>query len=283
MYRIVSKEELAPKIIKFTVKAPEIAEARKPGQFVMVMKDERSERIPTTIVDSNSESGTIDLIIQEVGYSTHILTHQEVGDVFSHVLGPLGHPTQVKNYGTVVGLGGGVGNAVLFPVVQALKEKGNRVIVINGVRTKELVILEEEFREYSDELLITTDDGSYGIKGFGSTVLQRMLEEGSQIDHVIAAGPLNMMKAVAEVTRPYQIPTVASLNAIMLDGTGMCGGCRVNVGGEMKFACVDGPEFDAHLVDFDEQINRHRYYEPEEACQMERVTHGKIPYGSIKK
>lgn len=271
MYKIVSREQLAPQITRLSVEAPAIAESRKPGQFVMVRAREESERIPLTIVDSDPEKGTIDLIIQDAGYSTHILSHAEVGDTFQDVLGPLGEPTEIKNYGTVVCVGGGVGTAVLFPIVKGLKEAGNTVISINGARTKELIILEDELRAISDELIVTTDDGSYGVEGFGSTVLQEMLEEGRTIDFAVAIGPILMMKAVAEVTRPYDIPTIASLNAIMIDGTGMCGGCRVSVGDEVKFACVDGPEFDAHLVDFSEQIARHHYYDEEQACQMEKA------------
>jgi ferredoxin--NADP+ reductase len=271
MYKIVSREQLAPKITRMRVKAPAIAESRKPGQFVVVRAREESERIPLTIVDSDPDQGTIDLIIQEAGFSTHELTHFEEGDAYQDVLGPLGEPTEIEPYGTVVCVGGGVGTAVLYPIVKGMKKAGNEVITINGARTKELLILEDELREVSDELIITTDDGSYGIAGFGSTVLQEMIEEGKQIDFVVAIGPMMMMKAVAEVTRPHEIPTIASLNTIMIDGTGMCGGCRVTVGEKTMFACVDGPEFDAHLVDFEEQIARHHYYDEEQACQMEKL------------
>ena len=271
MYKIVSKTKLAPQITRLRVEAPAIAKSRKPGQFVVVRAREESERIPLTIVDSDPEEGTIDLIIQDAGYSTHVMTEHEPGDAFVDVLGPLGEPTEIEKYGTVVCVGGGVGTAVLYPIVKGLKEAGNHVVSIIGARTKELVILEEELKEISDELLVTTDDGSYGIEGFGSTVLQEMLEDGTQVDFVVAIGPIMMMRAVAEVTRPYDIHTIASLNTIMIDGTGMCGGCRVSVGEEVKFACVDGPEFDAHLVDFEEQIARHHYYDEEQACQMERL------------
>ncbi len=271
MYKIVAKEKLAPQITRLSVEAPEVARSRKAGQFVVIRADETSERVPLTIVDSDPEKGTIDLIIQDAGFSTHCLTCTEEGDAFKDVLGPLGKPTDIEEYGTVVCVGGGVGTAVLYPIAKALKEAGNEVITINGARNKELVILEEELEEVSDELIITTDDGSYGIKGFGSTVLQEMIDEGKEIDFVVAIGPTIMMKAVAEVTRPYGIPTIVSLNAIMIDGTGMCGGCRVTVGDEVKFACVDGPEFDAHLVNFDEQIAKHHYYDQEQACQMEKM------------
>lgn len=271
MYKITKKRVLAPNITRFSVEAPEVARSRKPGQFVVIRADETSERVPLTIVDSDLKKGTIDLIIQDAGFSTHCLSCLQEGDGLIDVLGPLGKPTHMDIYGTVVCVGGGVGTAVLYPIVKGLKEAGNTVITINGARNKELLILEEELGAVSDELIITTDDGSYGIKGFGSTVLQGLIDEDKKIDFVVAIGPTMMMKAVAEVTRPYKIPTIASLNAIMIDGTGMCGGCRVTVGDEVKFACVDGPEFDAHLVDFDEQIAKHHYYDNEQACQMDKV------------
>jgi ferredoxin--NADP+ reductase len=271
MYKIVSKETLAPKITRFSVEAPEVARSRKPGQFVVIRADETSERVPLTIVDSDPKKGTIDLIIQDAGFSTHCISCYQIGEGFMDVLGPLGKPTEIEKYGTVVCVGGGVGTAVLYPIAKGLKQAGNHVITINGARNKELVILEKELDEVSDELIITTDDGSYGVKGFGSTVLQEMIDDKKKIDFVVAIGPTLMMKAVAEVTRPYEIPTIVSLNAIMIDGTGMCGGCRVTVGDEVKFACVDGPEFNAHLVDFDEQIAKHHYYDNEQACQMDKV------------
>jgi len=271
MYKVVSKKKLAPNITRFSVQAPEVAESRKPGQFVVIRACEEGERVPLTIVDSDPEAGTIDLIIQDAGYSTHQLCGMEPGDNLLDVLGPLGKPTDIHNYGTVVCVGGGVGTAVLYPIVKAMKEEGNEVLSIIGARTKELVILEKELKEFSDELIVTTDDGSYGIEGFGSTILKNMLEEGREIDFVVAIGPTLMMKAVAEVTRPYEIKTIASLNSIMIDGTGMCGGCRVTVGDETKFACVDGPEFDAHLVDFDEQIARHQYYQDQECKLTEEI------------
>ncbi|OQX61723.1 MAG: ferredoxin-NADP reductase [Anaerolinea sp. 4484_236] len=271
MHKIISKKKLAPKIIRFTVEAPEIASSRKPGQFIVLREGEKSERLPFTIVDSDSEAGTIDLIIQEAGYSTLSLCALEEGDFITDILGPLGKPTDIKNYGTVVCVGGGVGTAVIYPIVKGMREAGNHVITLNGARNKELIILEEELKEVSDELIISTDDGSYGVAGFGSTILQGILEEGRKIDCVVAIGPVMMMRAVAEVTRPYEIETIVSLNAIMIDGTGMCGGCRVTVGGEVKFACVDGPEFDAHLVDFEELITRAGYYRKEEQCQMKKL------------
>ncbi len=271
MYKIVSKKVLAPKITRFSVEAPEVAKSRKPGQFVVIRADETSERVPLTIVDSDPKKGTIDLIIQDAGFSTHCLTCYDEGDGFLDVLGPLGRPTDMHKYGTVVCVGGGVGTAVLYPIAKGFKEAGNTVITINGARNKELIILEEELAKVSDELIIATDDGSYGVKGFGSTILQGMIDDKKKIDFVVAIGPTMMMKAVAEVTRPYGIETIVSLNAIMIDGTGMCGGCRVTVGDEVKFACVDGPEFDAHLVDFEEQIAKHHYYDKEQACQMDKI------------
>lgn len=271
MYKIVSKKVLAPKITRFSIEAPEVAQSRKPGQFVVIRADETSERVPLTIVDSDPKKGTIDLIIQDAGFSTHCLTCYKEGDGFLDVLGPLGRPTDMHKYGTVVCVGGGVGTAVLYPIAKGLKEAGNTVITINGARNKELIILEEELAKVSDELIIATDDGSYGVKGFGSTILQGMIDDKKKIDFVVAIGPTMMMKAVAEVTRPYGIETIVSLNAIMIDGTGMCGGCRVTVGDEVKFACVDGPEFDAHLVDFEEQIAKHHYYDKEQACQMDKI------------
>ena len=271
MYKIVFKKVLAPKITRFSIEAPEVAISRKPGQFVVIRADETSERVPLTIVDSDPKKGTIDLIIQDAGFSTHCLTCYKKGDGFLDVLGPLGRPTDMHKYGTVVCVGGGVGTAVLYPIAKGLKEAGNTVITINGARNKELIILEEELTKVSDELIIATDDGSYGVKGFGSTILQGMIDDKKKIDFVVAIGPTMMMKAVAEVTRPYGIETIVSLNAIMIDGTGMCGGCRVTVGDEVKFACVDGPEFDAHLVDFEEQIAKHLYYDKEQACQMDKL------------
>ena len=271
MYKIVFKKVLAPKITRFSIEAPEVAKSRKPGQFVVIRADETSERVPLTIVDSDPKKGTIDLIIQDAGFSTHCLTCYKEGDEFLDILGPLGRPTDMHKYGTVVCVGGGVGTAVLYPIAKGLKEAGNTVITINGARNKELIILEEELAKVSDELIIATDDGSYGVKGFGSTILQGMIDNKKKIDFVVAIGPTMMMKAVAEVTRPYGIETIVSLNAIMIDGTGMCGGCRVTVGDEVKFACVDGPEFDAHLVDFEEQIAKHHYYDKEEACQMDKI------------
>jgi len=269
MYKIVYKKVLAPKITRFSVEAPDIAKVRKPGQFVVLRLNEEGERFPLTIVDSDEESGTIDLIAQDAGYSTHILSKMEVGDEISDVLGPLGNPTEIDNFGTVVCVGGGVGTALIYPIAKAMKKAGSHVISLVGARTKELIILEEEMKEVSDEVIVTTDDGTYGIHGFGSTVLEKMIKDGKKIDRVVAIGPVLMMRAVANVTKPYNIKTIVSLNPIMLDGTGMCGGCRVTVGGEVKYACVDGPEFDGHLVDFKELMTRQNFYKEEESCRLE--------------
>jgi ferredoxin--NADP+ reductase len=269
MYKIVYKKVLAERVTRFSVEAPDVAKARKPGQFVVLRLDERGERFPLTIVDSDKEAGTLDLIVQDAGYSTHMLSNMEVGHEIRDVLGPLGNPTEIENFGTVVCVGGGVGTAVLYPIAKAMNEAGNFVITLIGARTKELLILEDEMRECSDELIVTTDDGSYGIEGFGSTVLQEMLEEGRKIDRVVAIGPVLMMRAVARVTEPFNVHTIVSLNPIMVDGTGMCGGCRVTVGDEVKFACVDGPEFDGHLVDFEELMKRQSFYKEEEVCRLE--------------
>lgn len=271
MHKIVYKEVLAPRVTRFSVEAPDVARARKPGQFVVLRIEERGERFPLTIVDADEEAGTIDLIVQDAGYSTHMLSNMEVGDEIRDILGPLGNPTEIENFGTVVCVGGGVGTAVLYPITKAMNEAGNYVIALIGARTKELLILEDEMGECSNELIVTTDDGSYGIEGFGSTVLDEMLQEGREIDRVVAIGPVLMMRAVAKVTQDYNVKTIVSLNPIMVDGTGMCGGCRVTVGDEVKFACVDGPEFDGHLVDFDELMKRQSFYKEEEHCRLEEA------------
>jgi len=264
-FEVLSKKELAPEIKRVVVSAPLVAKKAQVGQFVILRVDERGERFPLTLVDWNPHEGTITLIFQEVGVSTKKLGKLQVGDYIEDIVGPLGNPTEIEKYGDVVVVGGGVGTALIYPWVKALKEAGNHVISILGARTTGLLLLEEELRKVSDELYISTDDGSKGVKGFTSDVLKSLLEQGRRFDLVMAAGPVPMMRAVAEVTRPYKIKTVVSLNPIMVDGTGMCGGCRVTVGGETKFACVDGPEFDAHQVDFRELMNRLRTYREEEA------------------
>jgi len=263
-FRILSKEKLAPDIKRYVVSAPLIAKKAQTGQFVILRVDETGERFPLTLVDWDPEEGTIILIFQEVGVSTKKLGKLRVGDYIEDMVGPLGNPTEIEKYGEVVVIGGGVGTALIYPWIRALKEAGNRVVTILGGRTANLLLLEDDLRALSNELHITTNDGSKGVKGFTTHVLSSFLEKGRKVDLVLAAGPVPMMRAVAEVTRPYRLKTVVSLNPIMVDGTGMCGGCRVTVGGETKFACVDGPEFDAHKVDFRELMNRLGTYLAEE-------------------
>ena len=269
MFKIARKRIWAPTIKEIEVEVPEIARKAKPGQFVIVRVDERGERIPLTIVDYDNSKGTITLVFQEVGTSTRKLGMLNEGDYITDVVGPLGNPTEVRKYGTVVCVGGGVGISAIYPVARAFKEHRNYVISIIGARTKDLLILEDEVRSVSDELYVTTDDGSKGRKGFTTDVLKDLIKEGRHIDLVYAVGPTIMMKVVADVTRPYKIKTIVSLNPIMIDGSGMCGACRVRVGGQVKFACVDGPEFDAHLVDFDELLARLRMYKEEEKLSLE--------------
>jgi len=269
MYEVLKKLELAPKIKLLKINAPEIARKAKAGQFVIFRIDEKGERIPLTIVERDPQEGTITLIFQEVGLSTMKLGALETGDEIMNVTGPLGNPTEIKHYGLVAVVCGGTGTAVSYPIAKALKEAGNQVVSIIGARTKELLILEDEMRNISDELYISTDDGSKGHKGFVSDVLKMLIEKGYRFDVVYAIGPTLMMKATVNVTRPYSIKTIVSLNPIMVDGMGMCGACRVTVGGETKFACLDGPEFDGHLVDFDELIKRLRVYLLEEKQAVE--------------
>jgi len=256
MYKIVTKKELAPKIKLLEVHAPAIAEKAKAGQFVIVIVDEKGERIPLTIVDWNQQKGAITLIFLEVGVSTEKLGALEVNDAILNIAGPLGNPSETRNYGTVCVVGGGVGVAAAYPIARALKEAGNKVISIIGAKTSFLLILEDEMRKVSDELYISTDDGTKGQKGFVSDVLKALIQKGYTLDLAYAIGPTVMMRAVAETTRPYGIKTIASLNPVMVDGMGMCGACRVSIGGKTKFACVEGPEFDAHQVDFGELMKR---------------------------
>ncbi|MBN2013700.1 MAG: sulfide/dihydroorotate dehydrogenase-like FAD/NAD-binding protein [Candidatus Altiarchaeota archaeon] len=269
MYKIIRKEDLSPVVKLLEVSAPLIADKAQPGQFVILRLDEEGERIPLTIADFDREKGTITVIFLEVGKTTTQLGKMVEGDKILNLIGPLGNPSEMEDFGTVVCIGGGVGVAPLYPIARALKESGNTVISIIGARCKDLLILEDEMREVSDELYITTDDGSVGHHGFVSDILKRLIEEGRIIDRVIAIGPLIMMKVVVGVTKPYDIKTIVSLNPIMVDGTGMCGSCRVIVGGEVRFACVDGPEFDGHLVDFDNLMKRNTRFLEEEAKSVE--------------
>jgi ferredoxin/flavodoxin---NADP+ reductase len=271
VYTILSKHVLAPTITKFEIEVPLIARKRKAGNFVIVRATETGERIPLTICDSDLLRGSITLIIQAIGKTTTLINRMEEGDAFLDIVGPLGHPTPIENFGTVICIGGGVGTAEVYPIAHALKEAGNKVLSIVGARSRDLIILEEEMQSISDSLYITTDDGSYGEKGFVTDVLRKIVDSSDNIACVYAIGPIPMMRAAAEVTRPYEIRTFVSLNPIMMDGTGMCGACRVTVDGKMKFACVDGPEFDAHQVNFDELIARNKTYADLEQLSLNRL------------
>jgi ferredoxin--NADP+ reductase len=270
MFPIVEKQDLSKTITKFAIQAPFIARKRKAGNFVMVRIHKHGERIPLTIADSNVEAGTITLIVQAIGKTTKELCAMPAGSALLDVVGPLGVPTPIKFSGTVACVGGGVGTAELYPIARALKDAGNKVYTIIGARSRDLIILEQEMAGASDAVYVTTDDGSYARKGFVTDQLKDLLDGSVGINAVYAIGPLPMMKAVATLTRPYGIHTLVSLNTIMVDGTGMCGGCRVSVGGQMKFACVDGPEFNAHQVDFDELMMRNRSYAEFEKLSDER-------------
>ncbi|HOV09946.1 MAG: Dihydroorotate dehydrogenase B (NAD(+)), electron transfer subunit [Spirochaetes bacterium ADurb.Bin218] len=272
MYRIISNEIIKPSIGRMVVEAPYVAHHRKAGQFVMIMVDEKGERLPLTIADSSKQNGTITLIYQIVGTTTAKLSSMKSGEHLFAVAGPLGHPTEIKNYGSVVCVGGGIGIAPLYPIAMAMKEAGNRVINILGARSSDLLILEDELSSIGDETLICTDDGSKGEKALVTVPLERILK-GEKINLVVAVGPVAMMKAVSLITKNYNVKTFVSLNSIMIDGTGMCGGCRVIVGGEVKFTCVDGPEFDGHLVDFDSLGKRLKTYTREEQESFEQYKH----------
>jgi ferredoxin--NADP+ reductase len=261
---IVSRKRLSENTVRIEVVAPLIAQKALPGQFVIIRVHSRGERIPLTIADTDAERGVITLIFQEVGTSTYSLGEREVGDCLHDMVGPLGHPTPIKKYGNAVIVAGGLGTAEMYPIARALCAAGNHVITIVGARRKDLLVLVEEMESVSHEIIITTDDGSFGRKGVVTEPLKELVEEG-RADFVITCGPTIMMKFVAETTREAGIPTVASLNPIMVDGTGMCGVCRVSVGGKTRYACVDGPDFNAHEVDFDELMMRQRIY-----CEFER-------------
>jgi ferredoxin--NADP+ reductase len=269
VYEIRSGDFIAPGVKRFRIDAPRVARYWKPGQFVIVRAADDGERIPLTIAEGDADEGWIGLIIQGVGKTTRLLNTLGEGDHFADVAGPLGTPSHLERFGTAVVIGGGVGTAIAYPTAVGLRAAGNEVIAIIGGRTSEHVILEDELRAAVDEVVVTTDDGSGGRRGFVTDALAELLTSGREIDHVLAIGPIPMMRAVAAVTEPYGVPTVVSLNPIMVDGTGMCGGCRVLVGGETKFACVDGPEFDAHLVDFDVLDTRNRAYAAFERKRLE--------------
>ncbi|MDH5443045.1 MAG: sulfide/dihydroorotate dehydrogenase-like FAD/NAD-binding protein [Candidatus Hadarchaeaceae archaeon] len=267
MYRIITKREIASNIISLKVSAPLIAKKVKPGQFIILLADEKGERIPVTIADYNRENGWIRIVFQVVGKTTAQLSQMNEGDELFALVGPLGNPSKIEKYGTVVTVGGGTGIACIYPITRELKKAGNRVISIIGAKTRDLIIMEDEMRKASTELLVTTDDGSYARKGFVTEILDEVLRTEKDVKKVWAIGPAPMMKAACEVTKPYGIETIVSLNAIMVDGTGMCGSCRVTVNGETKFVCVDGPEFNGHLVDWQEFMNRlARYGQLEKLC-----------------
>ena len=269
MYQIVSKKALNPTVTKMDIYAPYVAKKALPGQFIILRVDEDGERIPLTIAGYDREKGTVTIIFQIVGAGTELLNHKNEGEYIPDFVGPLGRPTHTEGLKKVCVVGGGVGCAIAFPVAKALHEQGCEVTSIIGFRNKDLVILEEEFKEVSNNLYMMTDDGSYGQKGNVCVPLNEMLEKGETFDEVITIGPLIMMKFVCAATKPYGVKTIASMNPIMIDGTGMCGGCRLTVGGKMKCACVDGPEFDGHEIDFDEAMSRSRTYADFEAREKE--------------
>lgn len=269
MYKIAAKKVLAPAIKQLQISAPEIAAGARPGQFIILRIDEKGERIPLTIADYDPRGGTITLVFQEAGRTTMELGRLEEGDAILDIVGPLGKPSEIRRYGKVVCIGGGVGIAAIYPIARALKEAGNEIVSIIGARSRGQLILVEKIGAVSDSLEIVTEDGSGGRKGFVTGVLQDLLVSEEGIDLVMAIGPPAMMRAVAELTRPYRIRTVASLNPIMVDGIGMCGACRVTVGGKTRFACVDGPEFDAHLVDWSVLVQRARMFREEEKRAVE--------------
>ena len=269
MNRIVAKEFFSELVVKLEVEAPLIAKARKPGNFVILRVSENGERIPLTIAASDTDKGTITLIAQKVGVSTEKLARLEVGDSLVDLVGPLGKPTHIEKVGTILACGGGVGIAPLLPIVEGLKKAGNRVVSVLAARSKELIILEDEIRKWSDEVIIMTDDGSYGQKGLVTQGAEMVIQR-EKVDECIAIGPAVMMKFTSMLTKKYNIPTQASLNSIMVDGTGMCGACRVTVGGKTRFTCVDGPEFDAHQIDFEEMMMRLGGYRDEETQAFEQ-------------
>lgn len=271
MFEIIQKKQLSSDVFYMKVKAPDIARNRKAGQFVLVQLDaEFGERVPLTIADANADEGWIALVFQAVGATTLKLSYKNEGDSLAAVLGPLGNPTHIEKVGTVVCVGGGIGVAPLHPIVQAYKNAGNKVIVIMGARNKDLLIFEDEMRSLADELYIMTDDGSAGTKGLVTEPLKALCEQNPKPDEVVAIGPPIMMKFCAATTKPYNVHTVVSLNTIMIDGTGMCGGCRVSIGGETKFVCVDGPEFDGHLVDWDNMMLRMKAFKNREQEDMHK-------------
>jgi ferredoxin--NADP+ reductase len=282
-HKIIFKRQLSDNVFTADVEAPLIAAARKPGQFIILsINNEYGERIPLTIVDSDTEKGTIRLIWQRVGKTTAELSDLRQGDEIANVVGPLGNPTHIKKFGTIVCVGGGIGIAPLLPIAKALKAEGNKIISILGARSKELLILEDEFARTSDELIITTDDGSYGRKALVTEPLKEVCQRDSKPDQVFAIGPAIMMKFCCEVTKQFSVPTQVSLNTIMVDGTGMCGGCRIEFDGQPKFVCVDGPEFDGHKVNFDLMMKRLNAYKHMEQREHERYKKHRCEIGLDK-
>ena len=273
MNMIRKREELGRNVVRYVVDAPLVATHRKPGQFVIIRVTDHGERIPLTIADANPEMGTISLIVQSVGKTTREMAMLRPGNAIHDIVGPLGRPTHIQRFGTVLCMGGGIGIAPLYPIAKGMKEARNHVITILGARTYDLLILEDDMRNVSDELIVTTDDGSYGTKGLVTDAIRSLVNGGTHIDQAVVIGPPLMMKFTSLLTKELGIPTMASLNPIMIDGTGMCGGCRVTVGGEIKFACVDGPEFDAHEVDWDSMIRRLGTYRTAEQVAADRYDH----------
>ena len=272
MFKILSKEELSPNVFAMDIEAPRVAKKAQAGQFIVLRVDEKGERIPLTIANFNRDTGVVNIVFQVIGASTMALAALNAGDSLLDFVGPLGKPSKIKKFnGTVVVVGGGIGVAPTFPIARAMKEAGNKVIAIMGAKTKDILIMEAEMQAVTDEIMITTDDGSRGIKGFVTYAVEELYKRGENIAQVTAIGPVIMMKSVADVTRKLAIPTVVSLNPIMVDGTGMCGGCRVTVGEETKFACVDGPEFDGHLVDFKGLMSRQRMHRDLEQIEKDHV------------
>lgn len=289
MYKIVAKRELNSTVTLMEIEAPYVARKAKAGQFIIYRIDEQGERIPLTIADYDREKGTVTIIFQKVGLSTTALGMLNVGDYIQDFVGPLGKPTDVEGKERVCVVAGGVGAAIAYPVAKAFHQNGTKVDGIMGFRNKDIVILEDEFKGVCDNFYMMTDDGSYGEKGFGTAKLQQLLEKGEKFDEVIAIGPIPMMKYVAATTEPFGVHTVVSMNPIMIDGTGMCGGCRVTVGGETKFACVDGPEFDGHKVDYDELLSRNAVYRLQERrtaashiCRFEKMAEEAEKNGEVR-
>lgn len=275
MFKILKREILGPQMVLMVLDAKSIAKTAEPGQFVIVRVDEKGERIPLTIADFDRAKGTITIVFQKIGKTTHLLAEKNEGDFISDVAGPLGNPTEIEKFGKVVCVGGGIGIAPVYPISRKLKEEGNHVISIVGFRSKDYVFWEEKMKFSSNKLLIATNDGSYGEKGFVTDVLEKVLENEKDIVRIFAIGPAVMMKAVADMTKKYQIKTIVSLNSLMVCGMGMCGACRVTVGGETRFTCSDGPDFDAHQVDFDELMKRLSIYKEEEKIALELFKGGK--------